>query len=183
MVARLGGSNLENRLEPSNRSLTVSPVSLPPRHYRRSFPPPPTWVGEGVCDMQKNRWLIFSICSLFCTATMIQGPSDAVVHASFPQIEVSISCALNSGMADCIGQVQQPGMTITTSIRESMKPYLVQGGGPDGGSPGPTPAPTQTGSNSNTGNSNGSSLTTGVMDLGVLVGGVVAGIIATFFMV
>jgi len=117
------------------------------------------------------------------TATMIQGPSDAVVHASFPQIEVSLSCALNSGTADCIGQVQQPGMTITTSIRESMKPYLVQGGGPNGGSPGPTPAPTPSGSNSNAGNDNGSSSTTGVMDLGVLVGGVVTGIIATFFMV
>lgn len=122
--------------------------------------------------------------SLFCAATMIQGPSDAVVHASFPEIEVSLSCALISGTADCVGQVQQPGMTITTSIREPMKPYLVQGGGSDGGSsPAPTPAPTQSGSQSSTGNGNGSSSTTGMTDFGVLIGGVITGIMATFFMV
>jgi len=118
------------------------------------------------------------------TATMIQGPSDAILHASFPQIEVSLSCALNSGTADCAGQIRQPGMTITTTLRESMKPYLVQGGGSGGGSPpGPTPAPTQGGSNSGTGSDNGSSSTTGVMGFGVLVGGVVTGVIATLFMV
>jgi len=121
---------------------------------------------------------------LSLTATMIQGPSDAVVHASFPQIEVSLSCALNSGMADCLGQVQQPGMTITTSVREPIKPYLVQGGGSGGGSPpSPTPAPSQSGTLSSTGTDNGSSSTTGAMDVGVLVGGVVTGIIATLFMV
>ena len=143
--------------------------------------PPSTWMGGGVVVFRKktvaNRFL-------FCAVTMIQGPSDAVVHASFPQIQVSLSCALSSGMADCLGQIQQPGATITTSIRESMKPYLVQGGGSDGGSPpSPTPAPSQSGTLSSSGNDNGSSLKTGVMDIGMLVGGVVTGIAATLFMV
>jgi len=115
---------------------------------------------------------------------MVQGPSDAVVHASFPQFELSLSCALNSGQANCIGQIEQPDMTITTSLRESVKPYLVQGGGSGGGSssPNPTPAPSQSGSLSSTGNDASSS---GVMDaamgIRMLVGSIFAGVANLFF--
>ena len=119
---------------------------------------------------------------------MVQGPSDAVVHASFPQIDVSLSCALNSGQADCVGQIQQPDVTVTTSLRESVKPYLVQGGGSGGSpsSPGPTPAPvpSQSGSLSSTGTDDGSgAVMSGVTGVKVLVGGVVAGMVATLFLV
>ena len=117
----------------------------------------------------------------FRTATMVQGPSDAVVHASLPQFEISLSCALNSGVANCIGDVEQGGLTITTSLRESVKPFLVQGGGSGGGSspPSPTPAPSGTGS---TGKDNGSAMMTTAMGFGVLVGSAVAGM-ATLFLV
>lgn len=134
-----------------------------------------------------KRWLTFRLRFLFCTATMVQGPSDAVVHASFPQIDVSLSCALKSGQADCVGQIQQPGMTMTTSLRESVKPYLVQGGGSGGGpsSPGPTPVPlpSQSGSLSSTGTDNGSGVMSGAAGGKMLVGGVVTGIVATLFLV
>jgi hypothetical protein len=117
---------------------------------------------------------------------MVQGPSDAVVHVSFPQIDVSLSCALNSGQANCVGLVQQPSMTMTTSLRESVKPYLVQGGGSGEGSsspPGPTPAPSQSGSLSSTGGDDGSAVMSAATDVGMLVGGVVAGVVATLFLV
>lgn len=112
---------------------------------------------------------------------MVQGPSDAVLHASLPKLEISISCALNSGVANCIGDLEQGGVTITTSLRESIKPFLVQGGGSGGGSspPNPTPAPSGGGS---TGADNGSAVMTAAMGVGVLVGSVVAGM-ATLFMV
>jgi len=108
---------------------------------------------------------------------MIQGPSDAVVHASFPQIEVVLSCALNSGIADCVGELKQPGKTVTTSLRETMKPYLVQGGASGGDSPGPTPPPSSGGASDS-----GSAVTTAVMCVGMLVGSVFAGT-ATLFLV
>jgi len=136
-----------------------------------------------------SRWLTFRPRFLFCIATMVQGPSDAVVHASFPQIDVSLSCALNSGQADCVGQIKQPGMTMTTSLRESVKPYLVQGGGSGGSpsSPGPTPAPvpSQSGSLSSTGTDDSSgAVMSGVTGVNlVLVGGVFAGIVATLLLV
>ena len=130
---------------------------------------------EGVTDINSP--------SLLRTATMVQGPSDAVLHVSLPQIDVSLSCAINSGVADCIGDVEQNGMTVTTSLHESVKPFLVQGGGPVGGSspPSPTPAPSQTGSTSGSGD-HGSALTNSVMSVGVLVGSVVVGV-ATLFLV
>lgn len=116
---------------------------------------------------------------------MVQGPSDAVVHASFPQVDLSLSCALNSGMANCVGQIEQPSMTMTTSFRESVKPYLVQGGGSDGGSPSPslTPAPSQNGPLSSTGGGNDSTVMTTVMGFGMLAGSVAAGIVVTLFLV
>ena len=109
---------------------------------------------------------------------MVQGPSDAVVHASFSQIELSISCALNSGQANCVGQIEEPSMTITSSFRESAKPFLVEGGG--GSSPSPTPAPSQSGS-SNTGKNGGSGVTDAVMGVWVLAGTVFAGMANLFF--
>jgi hypothetical protein len=116
---------------------------------------------------------------------MVQGPSDAVLHVSLPQVDVSLSCAINSGVANCIGDVEQGGMTVTTSLQESVKPFLVQGGGPAGGSsppsPTPTPAPSQTGSTSGSGD-HSSALMNSVMSVGVLVGSVVAGV-ATLFLV
>ena len=116
---------------------------------------------------------------------MVQGPSDAVVHASFPQIDFSLSCALRSGQANCVGEIQQPGMTITTSLRESVKPYLVQGGGSGGGSssPGPTPAPSQSGSLSSTGKDDSSALMNAVTGARMLVGGVVAGVVVALCLV
>ena len=115
------------------------------------------------------------------TATMVQGPSDAVVHASLPQFDISLSCALSSGVANCIGDLEQGGLTITTSLQETMKPFLVQGGGSGGGSstPSPTPAPSGTGS---TGTDTGSTMMTAAIGFGALVGSVVAGM-ATLFLV
>ena len=112
---------------------------------------------------------------------MVQGPSDAVVHASLPQFEISLSCAFTSGVANCVGDLEQGGMTMTTTLRESVKPFLVQGGGSGGGSspPSPTPAPSGGGS---TGTDNGSAVMTTAMGVGVLVGSVVAGM-ATLFLV
>ena len=114
---------------------------------------------------------------------MVQGPSDAVVYASFPQLELSLSCALNSGQANCVGQIEQPGMTITTSLRESVKPYLVQGGGSGGGSssPTPTPAPSQSGSLSSTGKDDSSGVTDTAGGIRMLVGSIFAGIANLFF--
>ncbi|KAF9653877.1 hypothetical protein BDM02DRAFT_3182321 [Thelephora ganbajun] len=114
------------------------------------------------------------------TATMVQGPSDAVVYASFPGFEVSLTRAINSGLANCVGQIDENSMTITTSFQESVKPYLVQGGGSGGSSPSPTPAPS--GSGPSTGKDHGSSVMNAVMDVGLFVGGVVAGV-ATLFLI
>lgn len=113
-------------------------------------------------------------------ATMVQGPSDAVVYASIPELEISISCAINSGVADCVGDVDQGGATVTTSIHETVKPLLVEGGGSGGGSspPAPTPAPSGSGSPSN----HGSAVATAMIGVGVLFGSVVAGM-ATLFLV
>jgi len=164
--------------------LSLSPVSS--SYYGRNSPPPraPTRIVDGrvgwwrrfrpTRGRQRNGWLTPAPVSYFRTATMIQGPSDAVVLASFPQIQVSLSCALNSGMADCVGEVKQPGKTMTTSLRETVKPYLVQGGGSGGGSPAPTPAP------SGSGNDSGSAVTTAVMCAGMLVGSVFAGTVTLF---
>ena len=110
---------------------------------------------------------------------MVQGPSDALVHASFPQLELSLSCALSSGLANCVGQMEQPDMTMTTSLRESVKPFLVQGGESGGSSPSPSPtrAPSQSGSLASTGSDNGSSVMSAVMEVGAFI---VAGIAALF---
>ena len=122
---------------------------------------------------------------LFRTATMVQGPSDAILHLSVSMFDVSLSCAFNSGVANCVGDVEHNGMTVTTSLRESVKPFLVQGGGYDGSSstpspiPSPTPAPSQTGSTSG-GGDHGSALTNDVTGVGVFVGGVVAGVVTLF---
>jgi len=188
-AARPGRLYPANQPEPSRRPFSLSPVSSP---YRgQSSTPVVGWECPWPAEPNK-RLLTFRPCFFFCTATMVQGPSDAVVHASFPQIDVSLSCALNSGQADCVGQIQQPGMTITTSLRESVKPYLVQGGGSGGSpsSPGPTPAPvpSQSGSLSSTGTDDGSGAVavmtrSGVTGVKVLVGSVVAGMVATLFLV
>lgn len=116
------------------------------------------------------------------TATMVQGPSDAVVYASLPQLDISLSCAINSGMANCVGEVDQNGMTVTTSIHETVKPFLVQGGGSGGSSspPDPTPAPSGGGSGSGTGADNGSAVVNGLVGVGVLVGSVATGMAALF---
>jgi len=114
------------------------------------------------------------------TVTMVQGPSDAVVHASLPQFEISLSCALSSSMANCIGDLEQGGQTITTSLRETMKPFLVQGGGGTGPSP-----QTATSVSSYTGPppmTVGSAVMTAATGFGVLVGSVFAGM-ATLFLI
>jgi len=105
---------------------------------------------------------------------MVQGPSDAVVYASLPQIEISLSCAINSGLANCVGLMEEDGRTVTTSIQETVKPFLVQGGGPGGGSP-PSPTPAPSGSTSSSGTDSGSTVMTAVMGVGMLVGSVFAG--------
>jgi hypothetical protein len=120
---------------------------------------------------------------------MVQGPSDAILHLSVSMFDVSLSCAFNSGVANCVGDVDHNGVTVTTSLRESVKPFLVQGGGYDGGSstpsptpspiPSPTPAPSQTESTSG-GGDHGSALTNDVTGVGVLVGGIVAGVVTLF---
>lgn len=117
---------------------------------------------------------------------MVQGPSDAVYYASFPgQLDLSLSCALNSGLASCVGEIDEYGMTITTSLQESAKPYLVQGGGSDSGSilpPTPTPPPSVgSGSNSSTGKADGSSAMNVAMRIGFLVASVFVGVVAQFF--
>ena len=118
---------------------------------------------------------------------MVQGPSDAVYYASFPgQLDLSLSCAINSGLASCAGEIDEYGMTITTSLQESAKPYLVQGGGDGGGSgsvlPTPTPPPPGgSGSNSSTEKTDGSSALRAGMCVGwVLVGSVVVGVVVPF---
>ena len=63
---------------------------------------------------------------------MIQGPSDAVFYAPFPdQLELSLSCAINSGTADCVGEIDAHGMTIATSFQEPAKPSPPDEGGSD----------------------------------------------------
>ncbi|KAF9793246.1 hypothetical protein BJ322DRAFT_114057 [Thelephora terrestris] len=110
-------------------------------------------------------------------STMVQGPSDAVLYASLPdQVGLTVSCALSSGEANCVGRIDENDtLTITTTFSEPVKSYLVQGGG--GSPPTPTPAPSGSGSNSTT---NGSSVTNAAMGVGLLVGGVVAGMITLF---
>ena len=119
-------------------------------------------------------------------ATMVQGPSDAVIQASFPQMQISLSCALKSGLANCVGNLEEGGGTITTSLQETVKPFLVQGGGSGGASspPNPTPAPTRSGSGSTSGGGGdySSAAVTAVTGIGVLVRIVVAGM-ATLFLV
>lgn len=188
-AARLGRLYPVNQPEPSRHPLCLSPVSSPYRGHRLLPPKTTAPIADGsVCDLQKDRRINVADISarfLFRTATMVQGPSDAVVHASFPQIDFSLSCALRSGQANCVGEIQQPGMTITTSLRESVKPYLVQGGGSGGGSssPGPTPAPSQSGSLSSTGKDDSSALMNAVTGARMLVGGVVAGVVVALCLV
>ena len=73
-------------------------------------------------------------------------------------------------------------MTMTTSLRESVKLFLVQGGGSGGSSPSPspTPAPSQSESLASTGSDNGSSVMSAAMEVGALVKRIVAGMAALF---
>ena len=109
---------------------------------------------------------------------MVQGPSDAVVYASFPdQLGISVSCAIQSGQANCIGEIDKGDtLTITTSFQESASPYLVQGGGSP---PPPTPAPSGGGSSPSTAMDTDSSITNAAICVGLLVGSVVAGLVSS----
>ena len=49
----------------------------------------------------------------------LEGPSDAVVYASLTQLDINLSCAINPGMVNCIGEVDENGMTDTTPILTS----------------------------------------------------------------
>ena len=177
MAARLGGLNLKNRRVPYRPVHILSQVRLCSNHSHR-LPP------QKVYRPPKKAWLTF----LFRTATMVQGPSDAVVVASFPgQLDYSLSCAIKSSMANCVGEIvaNANGMTLTTSLQEPVKPYLVQGGGSGSWSPpAPTPPPNGSGSNSSSEGVNGSpaSTSTVMQRVGLLVGSVVVGA-AAFFLV
>ena len=183
MAARLGGLNLARQpglSHPLCRSLP--PVSFRPitalshPHHgqfggRVECSQHPETAEESVADVQ--------ICPLFRAATMVQGPSDAVIYASLPdQVGLSLSCAIKSSQANCVGQIDENNtLTITTSFQEPVKSYLVQGGGSP---PAPTPAPSGSGSNSSTGKDSGSSVVNAAVCVGLLVGGAVAGMVILF---
>ena len=49
----------------------------------------------------------------------LQGPSDVVVYISFPQMEITIPCVINSGMASCVGDaVDQDSAMVTMSYHQ-----------------------------------------------------------------
>jgi len=64
------------------------------------------------------------------TATLVEGPSDAVLLASVPGGPAfSYSCAIAGSRANCQLVAEDPVSTETTSVTETVRPFVVQGGG------------------------------------------------------
>lgn len=63
------------------------------------------------------------------TATLVEGPSDAILKGSIPGGPAfSYSCAIVGSQADCQLVASDQTLTETTSIIEIVTPYVVQGG-------------------------------------------------------
>jgi len=71
------------------------------------------------------------------TATLVSGPSDAVLQYTDDPIAVTYSCAINGGDANCNAVWVDPTGTHSRSIRESVRPFRVQAVA----DPGVTPPP------------------------------------------
>lgn len=65
----------------------------------------------------------------YLLATLVEGPSDAVLKGSIPGGPAfSYSCAIVGSQADCQLVASDQTLTETTSITEIVTPYVVQGG-------------------------------------------------------
>jgi len=86
----------------------------------------------------RTSWLIhpgtptgtFTDPSVQFTATLVEGPSDAVLQGSLPGGPAfSYSCAIAGSQANCQLVASDQSLTETTSIIETVSPFVVQGGG------------------------------------------------------
>jgi len=71
------------------------------------------------------------------TATLVSGPSDAVLRYTDDPISVSYSCAINGGNANCNALWVDPTGTYSRVIQETVRPFRVQAAA----DPGVTPPP------------------------------------------
>jgi len=60
------------------------------------------------------------------TATLVSGPSNAVLQYTDDPISVTYSCAINGGNANCNAVLVDPTGTYSTSIQETASPFRVQ---------------------------------------------------------
>ena len=69
----------------------------------------------------------------YALATLVEGPSDAVLQGSLPGGPAfSYSCAIARSQANCEFVASGQSLTETTSIIETVSPFVVQGGGNPG---------------------------------------------------
>lgn len=67
------------------------------------------------------------------TATLVEGPSDAILKGSIPGgLAFSYSCTIVGSQADCQLVASDQTLTETTSITEVVTPHIVQDGGGGG---------------------------------------------------
>jgi len=60
------------------------------------------------------------------SATLVSGPSDAVLIYTDDPISVTYSCAINGGISNCNAVWIDPTGTYSRSIQETVRPFLVQ---------------------------------------------------------
>lgn len=81
---------------------------------------------------KQKRYALVAIrqANVGCTlATLVEGPSDAVLQGSIPGGPAfSYSCAIAGSQANCQLVASDSTMTETTSIIEIVSPFVVQGG-------------------------------------------------------
>ena len=85
------------------------------------------------------------LCWPHLSATLVEGPSDAILQGSIPGGPAfSYSCAIAGSQANCQLVASDQTLTETTSIIELVSPFVVQGGGSSSPSLGSGPPSTLT---------------------------------------
>jgi len=107
-------------------------------------------------------------------ATLVSGPSNAVLQYTDDPISVTYSCAINGGNANCNAVWIDPTGTYSRSIQETARPFRVQAVANPGATP-PTPGSNPSpGTPTDAGRAAIQSNAAGSFERGSIVGGVLA---------